>query len=413
MALPATTARAVGATGAGTRTDQRETDAFAAVDAAGSTRRLERVGRQLIEQTPTGELPWAIVGELWRAMACDLAVYLIAAPSCAHGASCVLTTCNRKLVVAACLGNESPAFPSVEIPPGSPTFVDLANDGHAQQTVVAIDDSALPPEWAGEGVRSVRLCAVVSGDRVHGALVAARRSVRPWSDGDDHQLRQLALFAGIAVGVGARRGRATNEAVRHERRRIAKELHDTVGQLLFGVGVAARQARESASTGRADLVGRMHELEQSVARANGALRHALRSLDTTDCGQGALPVSIAEEVEAFRHRSGVATQLLILGEPVPAPGENELLLVQITSEALRNVERHSHARNAIVSLSYEDGIVGVAVQDDGDGVGSGEIPSTGLGISGLREDCVVRNGELVLASSEDGGAVLRAWLPVA
>jgi signal transduction histidine kinase len=243
-------------------------------------------------------------------------------------------------------------------------------------------------------------------------LLAGSRGSREWSRRDTERLAGIAAFVeGALAAAGARRN-AEEAAILRERRRVAKELHDTVGQLLFGAGVAARMARESAGTGRPDGAERLLATEREIARATAALRHALRALDGPRGTQGALPTSMSEAVEAFRHRTGVPAQLIVLGERRGLGLDEERLLVMVVAEALNNVERHSGAAEVVVTLSFEDERVAVVVQDDGVGLAGIEGRGTGLGIDLLREECGLRGGGLTLGANDDGGATLRAWIAV-
>lgn len=125
---------------------------------------------------------------------------------------------------------------------------------------------------------------------------------RAWAEGPV-QAAALCRVGEVALTAAEHRTRAAEVAVLRERRRLAREMHDTVGQLLFGAGAATRAARESAATNRADVLERLVQAEQAIGRANAALRHAMRSLDAPRGSGAALPVSLQDAVDAFRHRT--------------------------------------------------------------------------------------------------------------
>jgi LuxR family transcriptional regulator, regulator of acetate metabolism len=199
-------------------------------------------------------------------------------------------------------------------------------------------------------------------------------------------------------------------AALRERRRLARALHDELGQRLFGIGVSSRLARESASSGRADLITHLAGLEQQIAGAATALRATLRSLDRPAAPSGSLAVKLREDAAAFADRSGVPAHLLVLGDPEPLDEAREALLVRVAQEGLRNVERHARAHEVVLTLAYGAGAVELVVQDDGVGI-SGRGSYNGVGLGMLSEEIERLGGESRLARNEDAGCTLRTRLP--
>lgn len=368
---------------------------------AAERRRVDRAGARLFRELEPDRVHWSIVSELSRLVAADLACLMAPVAGCDHPPGCERPGCAHTLVPRASLGNVDPGFAGRRFDAAEAWLGGaLAADGS-----VVVDPAPSAPEGL------VTVAAARVGDPPVALLVLGRRRSIRWSRVDLERMERLGVFVEAALGAAGERRRAEERAILRERRRVAKELHDTVGQLLFGAGVAARMARESAGTNRPDAVERLLASEQEIGRATAALRHALRALDGPRGTQGALPASVSETVEAFRHRAGTPTQMLVLGDRRGLALEDEQLLVRVAAEALRNVERHSGATEVVVTLSFEGSMVALVVQDDGQGLSPSGSDATGLGLDLLREECRVRGGGLALGPNDDGGATLRAWVP--
>jgi LuxR family transcriptional regulator, regulator of acetate metabolism len=112
----------------------------------------------------------------------------------------------------------------------------------------------------------------------------------------------------------------------------------------------------------------------------------------------------------FSSRTGVAAELVVLGDLPRLDEARSGALLRVAREALLNVEKHAHAHSVLVSLyPHEDGLV-LSVADDGTG-GTGDV--RGLGRSGISEAVERVGGRVSFAGNEEGGSTVRAWVPAA
>lgn len=364
--------------------------------------RVDHAGRRVLAQTEPDRVAWALVSELAALTGADVTAVLGCVADCAHPDGCARPECRGRLEVRACLGNRDPAFAAAAFEARSGWLA-----GVSGLTPVGADRGVAP-----EGIRAMVAVPLTEDITPLGVAVIGRRDDRPWEPERVRQARRLCVYGEAALAAASRRNRAAEVAVTRERRRLAREMHDSLGQLLFGAGVAARAARESAATGRPDVLERLVSAEQLIGRSTAALRHALRSLDGPRGAGVALPVSIADAVEAFRHRTGVAASLVEMGSRTGLSLDTEQLLVRVVGEGLRNAERHGRAGEVMVSLSFEGTVVAVIVQDDGVGPGGDGGEPTGLGLARLQEECERAGGGLTLTGDPGEGATLRAWVAV-
>jgi len=213
------------------------------------------------------------------------------------------------------------------------------------------------------------------------------------------------------------------EAVREEERRwIARELHDEMGQELTAAKINLQllsrvtppavppQAQALPPQGLKDTVALLDRLIARVRSLSLDLRPPL--LDD----RGLRP-ALEGWLEAVGRRSGIATRLAVDGEIGRLPSELEIAGFRVVQEAVTNALRHSGAKALDVALRREGGTLRVAVRDDGAGFDVDEAlaRSAGgdhLGLLGMRERVEMLGGGLEIASAMGEGTEVRAWLPL-
>ncbi|MCL2090381.1 MAG: sensor histidine kinase [Micrococcales bacterium] len=212
--------------------------------------------------------------------------------------------------------------------------------------------------------------------------------------------------------------RGERQAVALERLRIARELHDAVAHHVAAMGVQAAVARRLVTSGQAAQgVESLDVVESSAKRAVAELGQILGMLryletdepDVVSLGVERLPALVTEVQDA-----GLVVTYAEVGEPRALPVLVSLDLYRIAQEALTNACKHAGPTAKVaVRLRYLDAAVEIEVSDDG---GGGRpltsVPSTGLGLVGMRERVTAAGGTLHAAPLSRGGFVVRASLPV-
>nr|WP_092529783.1 GAF domain-containing protein [Amycolatopsis arida] len=265
----------------------------------------------------------------------------------------------------------------------------------------------------GEGLAAMLAVPII--DRYGGrprTVAIAYAALRERAEFGDDAVRDLEAIAdqaanALRLATVAESRRA--DAVAAERRRMQSALHDSVGALLFSIGVQVRDLHQSIQDNPAlDL--RLRRLESDVSAASSALREALLALSESS-PERALPVELAEHCRSFEARRGVPARFVQLAPVPPMDAERTALVVAVVREGLLNVEKHARAHSVVVSLGPCDGGLQVMVADDGTGdVGEGG-EGTGMGLRSLAERAARLGGRVSLVRDEDGGCTLRAWLP--
>ena len=198
-----------------------------------------------------------------------------------------------------------------------------------------------------------------------------------------------------------------------ERRRIARELHDSVGQYLAGLKINLNQLQTGVRIDPPTLLRETVELTDCAIQEVRTISHLLHPPLLEDLGF----LSAARwYVDEYGKRSQVKVSLII-DEPIERlPREVEIALFRVLQESLTNVYRHAAARSVDVRIVCNDGHVTLTVADDGKGIPhevlarfhDGAAP--GIGLGGMRERLAEFGGK-ILVDSSSGGSVVQAVIP--
>lgn len=202
-----------------------------------------------------------------------------------------------------------------------------------------------------------------------------------------------------------------------ERRRIARELHDSAGQLLVGLDInlvtVSREADKlstNASRALSESMGLVKELSAELRNISHLLHPPL--LD-----EAGLPAAIRWYVERFSQRSKISVDIHLNSDLGRLPREIETTIFRIVQESLTNVHRHSGSTTAEVRLTREDAGITVEICDNGKGLESKNyrtysgLVTPGVGIQGMRERVRQLGGQFEIRSGETGTSVT-ARLPL-
>jgi signal transduction histidine kinase len=200
-----------------------------------------------------------------------------------------------------------------------------------------------------------------------------------------------------------------------EQRRIARELHDEVGQMLSAVKMELTVAgrRLERTGGGTDLLADALSSADSALRTVRDLSRLLHPSALDDLG---LVAALESQLADFGRRHGLVVDFAHDGFQSRRGDETERAIYRIVQEALTNVARHSHARSVRVRLSATTSTCQLVVEDDGIGfdVADAERPGRrrGLGLLGIRERVSQLRGTVTIESGAAGGTRLEVCLPL-
>lgn len=204
--------------------------------------------------------------------------------------------------------------------------------------------------------------------------------------------------------ASARRALSAQE---DERLRIARELHDEVGQQLTALLLQLTSARRGADSGSAPALGEAQQLAREAFEDVRRVAQELRPEALEDLG---LTSALAALGERFGQRTGLQVAQQV--DPVlpPLSAEEELVIYRVAQEALTNVVRHAGVDRAELTLRVLDGTLRLTVSDDGGGFEPAIVPSNGL--LGMRERALLVTGDLTVRSAPGEGTEIRLELPL-
>ena len=236
-----------------------------------------------------------------------------------------------------------------------------------------------------------------------------------WSEfttDDEALVGALALAAGIAIENARLHQRVQEVAVSDERDRLARDLHDTVIQRLFAVGLSLQSI-----AGKAIPPGESDRLRRAIADIDDTIRQVRTTIFELglDKGSGASRASVVALVHELSTVVGFEIGVSIDG-PVDAALSDEIEehLLATLREALTNIGRHAHASRASVLLTVDTESCQLRVLDNGQGVDEDQ-PSTSVGGHGLlnmRRRAEKLHGSLMIETPETGGTLLIWQVPI-
>jgi len=190
-----------------------------------------------------------------------------------------------------------------------------------------------------------------------------------------------------------------------ERRRIAQELHDEIGQTLTAVLLDLKRVADRASPPlREDL----HHVQETTRNSLDEIRRIARRLRPGVLDELGL-VSALKELAAEYSDAGLTVHRRLTTH-IPDLGEDaELVLYRVAQEGLTNAARHAQATTVDLTLRPYHGGVELRIRDDG--IGLGGAPE-GAGIRGMRERALLIGADLTLGEAPGGGTEVRLWVPL-
>lgn len=264
-------------------------------------------------------------------------------------------------------------------------------------------------------MRSLLAVPILSAGRVLGSLyVAEKEAAAEFDAADQGRLQRFATVAALAIENARLHNRVQALAVTEERERIAREMHDSLAQVLGYVNTKAQAAQALLDSGQTE--GASQQLGQLAGAAREAyadVREGILGLRTSlDPGREFLDM-LREYLERWQDQSGIPSALHVEPAGLNDLGLSplaEIQLLRIIQEALANVRKHAGATRAEVQIvQHADGIETI-IQDNGVGfdpsaMGRSTFPRFGLAT--MRERAESVGGTLEIESEADTGTRVR------
>jgi signal transduction histidine kinase len=265
--------------------------------------------------------------------------------------------------------------------------------------------------------------STVGNDGLHSLVIVGAA----WFIGDSVRARRKYVAGLIAQAVERQGAEADRhqQAVRSQRVRIAREVHDVVAHSLAVMTVQAGVGRRLMAKRPDDARRTLEAIETTGRVAQDELRLVLGLLRDEDCARAELTpaprlADLKELIETVR-AAGTPVDFQVSGPAVDLSPAMELSVFRIVQEALTNVVKHAGGARATIGVALSHRGVRIEVADDGGAVASRSPRSVGLddgtagtphGILGMRERVTAFGGSLVAEHRSGSGFAVVAWLPL-
>jgi signal transduction histidine kinase len=281
---------------------------------------------------------------------------------------------------------------------------------------IAVNDVRTDPRVARhlsdpEGIRSFLQVPITVGGEVFGVFGVNHCKLHTFTGAEQRVLLALAQRAALAIENARLYERAQQAAVLEERQRLARELHDSVTQSLYGVSLYAEAASRALAGGEIEsLRANLDDIRQTTQEALGEMRLLLYELRPPLLGEQGLAAALRARLQSVETRAGLETSFECRGEARLAL-DTEQALFRLAQEALNNILKHAHARRVQVCLDLADHRVVLEISDDGIGFEPGLADGGGFGLPGMRERAEGLGGTLQIESSPGTGTRVRVEVP--
>ncbi len=198
------------------------------------------------------------------------------------------------------------------------------------------------------------------------------------------------------------------KAVVDERNRLARDLHDSVAQSMYGVTLLAEVVSQLLSSGQAHRVGEyLGELKETAKESLAEMRLLIYELRPPVLEDEGLASALQARLEAVENRAGLETEFRLDGV-LALDSQVEEALYRIAQEALNNVLKHAQARRVVVSLSQNEHAITLEIADDGIGSNLAKVrQGGGLGLRGMEERAAEIGAHLEIESAAGSGITVR------
>jgi len=258
---------------------------------------------------------------------------------------------------------------------------------------------------------------VTRGDVLGAVYLTEKEDGSMFSAADQKLIQLLAAHAAIAIENARLHERSRELSIIEERNRLARELHDSVTQRLFGVALAAESASTLLARDRDAAAAELRRVSELARGAMEELRAVVFELRPGSLEAEGLATVLRKHVQVLRRVSGQRIELRVCDVPrlAPAPATQVLRIAQ---EALGNAMRHSGAKRIDVKLHGDGdgdggGALVLSVADDGcgfDPVGP-EVRGQRLGLTSMEERATELGGTLRVTSTLGEGTTVRLEVP--
>lgn len=231
-------------------------------------------------------------------------------------------------------------------------------------------------------------------------------------DEDEIRFHQtLATFAAVAIENVQLFQKVEQQAADAERNRLGRELHDSVSQTLFSIGLGAQAALENLRSDLAQSEDSLRYILKLAQSALGEMRALIFNLHPEALQDEGLSNVLRSTFQGAADRYGLTAEIYLNFEP-ELDADAKHTLFRIAGEALHNSLKHGHAQKVGVSMSLQDRELVLIVTDNGLGFDAGVARSGCLGLRSMQERADALGARLAIQSVPGQGTEVKLTLPI-
>ena len=203
-------------------------------------------------------------------------------------------------------------------------------------------------------------------------------------------------------------------AQEHERRRIARDLHDDVSQRLAALVLEVASVENHPSIVPSELAHALTTLRQGLEQVSDDVHSLAYRLHPSLLEHAGLRPAVEDHVEQFTRRTGLPIRLKMAGIPNAVPLDRATCLFRVMQESIQNVVKHAQATRVTVQLRGSSKGLGLSVTDNGKGFNLADLRThqKGLGLSSMEERLRQLHGVFRIQSLPSQGTKVCAWVPI-
>jgi signal transduction histidine kinase len=250
-----------------------------------------------------------------------------------------------------------------------------------------------------------------ANDQVVGFMTLTHQEPNRYTNHDVELVAAIANHVGTAVENARLHGEARKLAAVEERQRLARELHDSVSQALYGISLGAQTARTLLERDPAAMAGPLDYVIELAQVGMAEMRALIFELRPESLESEGLVAALEKQAAAIRARQRLTVDLTLCPEPDWLSLDDKEALYRIAQESLHNTIKHAQASWIGIRLTSDADSLVLEIVDDGKGFDSaGSFPGH-LGLISMRERVTRIGGSLSVDSQPGAGATIRAGLP--
>ena len=262
------------------------------------------------------------------------------------------------------------------------------------------------------GPMTLVLAPLKAEGKVLGIIGMMRNAEQAYTVEEVALLTTVADQIGISVQRIHLRELAQQNNLLEERQRLARDMHDSVTQYLYGLVTLTEATQGHLEANDVASVRRMLDrIGQTARQALKEMRLFIHQLRPSVLEKEGLIGALQYRLMAVEGRSDVRTRILA-DDPIRLPRLVENALYQIAQEALNNILRHACAESVIIRFNSEGESIVLEISDDGCGFDPDKVEAGGMGLQGMRELAEKVGGTLAITSEPFGGTQVKVTVKV-